>query len=294
MRPIKGCEIEFPEPIRLFAVLLALASRLWNRHIASMKKLIAVTTLLLSLASHAIDLPRGTLTFQAADATQTDAGYQWDYNAARWGMYTVFIASSGQTASPVELQLGDASLSGDIPAGTNHIEKLGPLYLAKQGKMTLSIRTRCDISYVMLQPAPEGEAITQTGSETIILAAKNAITHSEKMRYEPNPKKNCLGFWTNPDDWAAWTFAVKTPGTYNVEVTQGCGGGNGGSDVEVSHGEQTLTFIVEDTGGFQKWQAREIGTLVLKAGQQALEIRPKSKKKSAVMDIHLIRLIPVK
>ena len=36
--------------------------------------------------------------------------------------------------------------------------------------------------------------------------------------------------------------------------------GQGGSEVEVSVGGQTLTFTVEDTGGFQTFKARDIGT----------------------------------
>ena len=55
----------------------------------------------------------------------------------------------------------------------------------------------------------------------IRLHAKDARVHGEKLRYEPQPQKNTLGFWTKPEDWADWEFEVKTPGTYEVEVTAG-------------------------------------------------------------------------
>ena len=77
------------------------------------------------------------------------------------------------------------------------------------------------------------------------------------LRYEPLPHKNTLGFWTQADDWASCEFTVTKPGTFTVEVLQGCGKGSGGSEVEVAVGEQTLTFTVEDTGGFQNFKARE-------------------------------------
>ncbi len=51
------------------------------------------------------------------------------------------------------------------------------------------------------------------------------------MRYEPATNKNCLGYWVNPADWADWTFPVDRPGTFDVEVWQGAGTGQGGSDV---------------------------------------------------------------
>ena len=61
------------------------------------------------------------------------------------------------------------------------------------------------------------------------LFAKDARLHSTKMRYEPEPHKNVLGYWTNVEDWAEWTFDVPAAGVYEVEVQQGCGAGSGGN-----------------------------------------------------------------
>ena len=41
----------------------------------------------------------------------------------------------------------------------------------------------------------------------------------------------------NVSDWASWEFTVTKPGTFAVEVVQGCGKGSGGAEVEVSVGE---------------------------------------------------------
>ena len=88
-------------------------------------------------------------------------------------------------------------------------------------------------------------------------------------------------------------FTVTQPGTFNVEIMQGCGNGNGGSEVNVSVGEQTLSFTVIETGGFQNFQPRDIGTLKLeKAGRYTLTVKPKTKAKAAVMDVRLITLKP--
>ena len=85
---------------------------------------------------------------------------------------------------------------------------------------------------VTLVPAPEGGASVQQGNR-IVLPSSNAITHSVMMRYEPATNKNCLGYWTNPNDAAEWKFQVARPGAYGVEIWQGCGKGQGGSEVAV-------------------------------------------------------------
>src|SRR3954449_1372324 len=70
--------------------------------------------------------------------------------------------------------------------------------------------------------AAPGQGTTQQASGIITLTARDATTHGTQMRYEPATNKNCLGFWTNPEDWADWTFNVAKPGTFIIEVWQGC------------------------------------------------------------------------
>jgi hypothetical protein len=133
----------------------------------------------------------------------------------------------------------------------------------------------------------------QRGREAIEFDSGAATVHGVTLRYEPKDVKKCLGFWANPRDWASWEFTLATPGRYEVEVTQGCGTGHGGSDVKVIVGRSELEFTVEDTGGFQNWRERKIGTVDLaEAGLVRLEVRPKNRKGGAVMDIRRIRLVP--
>jgi hypothetical protein len=74
---------------------------------------------------------------------------------------------------------------------------------------------------------------------------------------------------------------------------QGCGKGQGGSEVQVSIGGQSLTFTVEDTGHFQNFKSRMIGTMALdKAGRYTLAVRPKKKAAAAVMDLRSVILRP--
>ena len=120
------------------------------------------------------------------------------------------------------------------------------------------------------------------------------------LRYEPAEKKQTLGFWTRPTDAAVWSFTVTQADTFDVEVLQGCGPGQGGSVMTVAVDAaqpaalSPLEFTVEATGGFQDFRARVIGRVgPLAAGQHTLRIMPKQIAKQAACDIRQVRLVPV-
>lgn len=144
-----------------------------------------------------------------------------------------------------------------------------------------------------LDPALPGE------QGTLLLPAHEARTHGDLLRYEPQPHKNTIGYWAKGTDWADWRLELKTPGEYSVEVLQGCGTGQGGSEVElrlIAEGAEqpvaTARFNVLDTGHFQNFVRREIGTLrAERPGLYRLEVRPLKVAAKAVMDVREIRLV---
>src|ERR1041385_2976521 len=83
-------------------------------------------------------------------------------------------------------------------------------------------------------------------AEEILLHASKAMVHGETLRYEPQTNKNCLGYWTKAEDWAEWKFFLEKPGSYDLEVWQGCGKGNGGSDVLLEVADQHFDFAVDE------------------------------------------------
>jgi len=126
----------------------------------------------------------------------------------------------------------------------------------------------------------------------IRLLAKDAQVHGEKLRYEPQPQKNTLGFWVRPEDWASWDFTVDKAGRYEIEILQGCGNA-GGAEVVIELGGRTLPFTVAATGHFQNFIQRVIGTVDLTAGPQTLAVKPQTKPGNAVMDLRRVVLRPV-
>jgi arylsulfatase A len=152
---------------------------------------------------------------------------------------------------------------------------------------------RREVGARMMKPNPDYVANPQGADGVITLTAHAADVHGVQVRYEALPHKNTLGFWTRAEDWVSWDFTVSKPGTFAVEILQGCGKGQGGSEVELSVGGQKLRTTVEDTGHFQNFKARAIGAVTLdKPGRYTLEVRPKSKPGAAVMDLRSVTLKP--
>jgi hypothetical protein len=251
---------------------------------------------------------RGILTFTGDDGTHTTQQHweQWDWSsfeAKRWGRYHIRLTYTMQMATlPMQFKVAEQRLKKTLKAAHDPRKVyLGTVYIADAGPHPFAIYTaakgvtsKLEVREVAFIPAPEGDPVAQNGKDAITLSASSATTWSENMRYEPKPEKQCLGFWTSEDDFAEWEFDVKTPGTYEVIVTHGCGGGNHGSEVAVLAGDDRLTFTVEDTGGFQSWKDVVVGKISLAAaGPHQLMINPVNKTQKAVLDVQKVVLKPV-
>ena len=133
-------------------------------------------------------------------------------------------------------------------------------------------------------------------SGIILLPAKYAATLGSKLRFEPQPHKNTVGYWSDEHDTAEWTFQSTAAGDYEIDILQGCGKGHGGSQVTLHVADQSLDFVVEETGHFQNFIWRTLGRVTLNAAApkntMSLKLIPQSKPGGAVMDVRAIRLCP--
>jgi arylsulfatase A-like enzyme len=163
---------------------------------------------------------------------------------------------------------------------------------------------RKEVGAKMPTPNPEFVPNPQAKDGTITMPARTAIVHGIQLRYEPLPHKDTLGFWTLKDDSAVFEFTLTTPGTFTVEVLQGCGKGSGGAEVELlfsldgdnaAAARGRVGFTVKDTGGFQNFEAREVGAVKLdKPGRYAVIVKATTKPGPAIMDLRQIVLKPAK
>lgn len=253
------------------------------------------------------DMPtRGIIAFGPGDYEHSNGAhwetYAWTkFKAKRFGRYNVRLTYTLKSATlGMQFRLGDLAVKKTLHSAYQPTKTyLGGVYIARQGDLPFSMLTApaenagFTIHEIALIPATEGGEIKQVADGVITLNAKDATTWSETLRYEPKTEKNCLGYWTDPADFAEWEFQVTKPGRYKVSVFHGCGGGNHGSDVEIKLGNQALKFTTLDTGGFQNWKEVPVGEIEIKAaGTHRLMIDPLNKVKSAVLDVQKIVLIP--
>lgn len=254
------------------------------------------------------DLPtRGVIVFGPKTHVYSNQAhwdqFDWKFTAKRWGHYQVRLTYT----------LKHATLGGQFKMGEQRLRKVltasaqpkrayfGELFIAQPGEHPFTLYTAAsgagagfEIIELAFVPTNEGGDIKQAEDGAIILLAKDATTWSESMRYEPKPEKNCLGYWTDPNDFAEWEFEVVKPGRFKVSIFQGCGSGNGGSQVAVKIGAQDLKFTVQETGGFQNWAEVQVGEIEIKeTGIARLIIDPENKTKSAVLDVQKVVLKPV-
>ena len=213
-----------------------------------------------------------------------------ELDAKRWGQYRVQVVYRlKRAAMGLQIKFGEFAVKDQIfrseADGEPARAVIGTLYLEKPARVPVKILSPPEDGAagfepveLRLIPGPEGNPAVQEEDGSVILLAKNATTWSDKMRYEPKETKNCLGFWTEVEDFAEWEFQVENPGKFAVDVYQGCGG-PGGSEVGILLGDQEIAFTVVGTGGYQNWQKVEAGALrIEEKGTQRLTIQPKSKR----------------
>jgi arylsulfatase A-like enzyme len=152
---------------------------------------------------------------------------------------------------------------------------------------------RLSVGAQMMTPNPDYVPNPQGTDGVIRLPGRTAVIHGVQVRYEPVPHKDTLGYWTRAEDRVSWDFTVSRAATFTVEALQGCGTGQGGSEVEFDFGRQKLRMTVEDTGSFQKFKSRAIGTVTYeKPGRYTLSVVPIRLAASAVMDLRAVTLRP--
>jgi putative membrane-bound dehydrogenase-like protein len=103
-----------------------------------------------------------------------------------------------------------------------------------------------------------------------------------------------LGWWTSPDDRAAWTVQVPAPGKYEVWIDWSCPKRESGNAFTVEAGVESVTGRVEPTAGWDEYKQAKVGELNLDAGEQRLTVRAPPTLKGILMDLRTVRLVRVK
>ena len=145
--------------------------------------------------------------------------------------------------------------------------------------MTLSLTTAAPdpvSSTIVLQvkgPLEIASAgLAQDYDGRIVLPAEDARLHGNEIKYEAGDQRDCLGFWTNPADWADWSFQVTRPGKFDVTAEIAA---LEGASLKISVGDSTSTGAAAATGDYGKFRVARLGVLeIVSPGKVTLAVRP--------------------
>jgi hypothetical protein len=129
-------------------------------------------------------------------------------------------------------------------------------------------------------------ALAQNADGSVLLPASEARTHGA-IQYESGERRDNLGFWTNPADWAEWDFKLTKPGKFEIMAEVAT---TGKSALELRSGQEKLKGEVPNTGDFGNFERVKLGTMEIKSsGRTTLALHAIAEGWSPV-NVKLIRL----
>lgn len=143
----------------------------------------------------------------------------------------------------------------------------------------------------------EAKPIEQAGDGTLTIRCSQGRTVGEKLRFEPQPHKNTIGYWAVASDSVTWPITISSPSAFNVGLLQGAGNRGGGrARVSLLHNDSVVDsfeFDVEVTGHFQNFRWKHGGVLEAKSpGEYSLKIEAAKIDDIALMDVRQVHLSP--
>jgi len=115
-----------------------------------------------------------------------------------------------------------------------------------------------------IKGAPEVEqiGICQDFDGTILLPASEAQLHGDQIKYESGARRDNIGFWFDPAEWADWEFTVTKPGRFEVSAEIAA---RGPASVQLSLGDQNLHTEAPVTGDYGKFKRVKVGNVEIQS-----------------------------
>lgn len=220
--------------------------------------------------------------------------------------YTV-VTEDGRTLSGILASESGTSITLLAPDGKSTVVLRGDIELLKStGKSLMPEGLEKDvthqdaadlIAYLRSSgpprktfPGNEPERVRADDGGALRLLATSARIHGPSLVFEPQYRN--LGYWSSPQDFAAWTLEVPRAGTYLVALDYASDNSAAGDRFVIQVGTQTVSGRVEGTGSWDQYRSKTVGALSLPAGEVELIMRADGPVKSALIDLRGIRLTP--
>jgi len=160
---------------------------------------------------------------------------------------------------------------------TDPAKKALPMESSAEG-LTLTVPTAAPdpvSSTIVLQvqgPLEIGQAgLFQDYDGSITLPSGDARLHGGEIKYETGEQRECIGFWTDPADWADWEFKVTRPGKFEVTAEVAA---HEKASLAVAAGDSKSTGAAAATGDYGKFRVAKLGVLeIASPGKVTLAVR---------------------
>ena len=144
----------------------------------------------------------------------------------------------------------------------------------------------------------EAKRTEQAGDGTLTLRCSQGRVTGEKLRFEPQPHKNTIGYWAVASDTVTWPVTISKSGRFNVGLLQGAGERGGGiAKVSVLQRDQVVDsfeYKVQKTGHFQNFEWNHAGVLEIPTpGDYDIRIEAAKIDQVALMDVRQVHLSPL-
>jgi alpha-L-fucosidase len=123
------------------------------------------------------------------------------------------------------------------------------------------------------QPLEIEQPVTsQDPNGSVDLVASEARLHGQQIQYEFGHRRDNLGFWMDPADWADWEFSVTHPGQFEVVAEIAA---PDSAAFEISVGDQRIKGSAPVTGDYGNFKPVTLGKVSVNApGKITLAVHP--------------------
>ena len=137
----------------------------------------------------------------------------------------------------------------------------------------------------------EQPALAQDYDGSVVLPASEARLHGSAIKYETGHQRDNIGYWTNPADWADWSFQVTRPGEFEVSAEVAS---LDKASLRVSVGNSSSGGNTPATGDYGKFKVAKLDRLeIASAGKVTLAVHPVEDGWHP-LNLKAIRLKPIK
>ncbi|MBL8818061.1 MAG: neutral/alkaline non-lysosomal ceramidase N-terminal domain-containing protein [Planctomyces sp.] len=228
---------------------------------------------------------------------------------ARYNSYVAAL-DDGRTVNGILISETSTSLTLREQEGREHVllrnqieefRNTGRSAMPEGIEKDITKQQLADLITWLMELGPPPKSFTGNMPQTIsadqngqfILPASSAAIYGGDIAYESDSPFHNIGYWHGVNDAAAWTLTLEMEQTLDVWLDYSCHSDSAGNTLQIDGSSEPLLFVVQSTGGWDKYRPALIGRLTLPAGTHRLTLRPeRSFRGPALLDLRTVALVP--